>query len=93
MKHCSIPVIGGPGNITVDGFTLFWEAVAGAQTYLLDLSTSPAFDTYLQGYEAKDIGNRTSLTFNGFEPALHINTGSTPLMQLGKPAVHQMLLR
>jgi len=67
---CSTPVTNGVSNLNVDGFKLSWGAVAGAQTYLLDLSTSPTFDNYLQGYEAKDLGNVTDWTLDDLEPCI-----------------------
>lgn len=65
---CTAPVTGGATNVTAEGLTLSWDAVPGAQKYLLDLSISPTFDSYVPGYNGEDVGNVTSGILDGLEP-------------------------
>jgi hypothetical protein len=46
------PVAAAAGNISSTGFTASWNAVAGATTYELDISTDN-FATFVSGYNAK----------------------------------------
>lgn len=54
-------------NITATAFTARWTApVAGTVTnYLLDVSTDPAFGSFLAGYNGLNVGNVTSYTVSG----------------------------
>lgn len=56
-------------NITQTGFKANWNVSAGATSYLLDVSTSASFSSYLSGYQNKNVGNVlsfdvTNLTLN-----------------------------
>jgi hypothetical protein len=42
-----------------------WKSAPGASGYRLDVSTSPAFDTFVQGYQDVDIGNATGRVVTG----------------------------
>jgi hypothetical protein len=48
--------------------TLHWERATLASGYLVDVSTSPTFQTFLDGYHGRDVGNGTSLELTGLEP-------------------------
>ncbi|OAM91456.1 TonB-dependent receptor [Termitidicoccus mucosus] len=70
--------IGGPPPVapavseatipTASGFTANWAAVPGASGYLLDVSTSPDFSTFVSGYEGLDVGDATSYTLADLAP-------------------------
>jgi len=45
------PVATAPTNITSTGFTANWGRVAGGTQYILDVSTSLEFDTFVDGYQ------------------------------------------
>jgi hypothetical protein len=46
-----------------------WKSVPGASGYRLDVSTSQAFDTIVQGYQDVDIGNATGRVVTGLRRA------------------------
>ena len=48
-----------------------WEPVSGATGYLLDVSTSSAFDSYVAGYHDLDVGGATGRVVTG------LNGGTT----------------
>jgi len=56
--------------INSSGFTANWTApVAGSvENYLLDVSTSPIFATFVAGYNSKNVGNVLSSTVTGLNP-------------------------
>lgn len=49
------PVLGNTSAITSTGFTINWTAVAGADKYLLDVSTSNTFATTVTGFNKKEV--------------------------------------
>ncbi len=54
-------------NATATGFTANWAAtVAGyADSYLLDVSTSPSFDTFVSGFNGLNVGSVTTYAVTG----------------------------
>ena len=48
-----------------------WKRVSGAKGYLLDVSTSSAFDRYVDGYHDLDVGDATGRVVTG------LNRGTT----------------
>jgi hypothetical protein len=50
---------------TRTSFLATWEPVSGAIGYRLDVSTSPAFDSYVTNYRDVDVGNTTSHLVSG----------------------------
>ncbi|MGE5212183.1 MAG: NF038122 family metalloprotease, partial [Nitrospirota bacterium] len=44
-----------------------WKPVSGAKGYLLDVSTSSAFDSYVDGYHDLDVGDATGRTVTGLK--------------------------
>jgi len=64
------PTLANPSvtNITPVSFTGNWSAVAGATGYYFDLSTDPAFATYVTGLNHKSVGNVTTYTVTGLQP-------------------------
>ena len=44
-----------------------WERVSGAKGYVLDVSTSSSFTTYLDGYRALDVGDVTGRLVTGLK--------------------------
>src|SRR5215471_15262790 len=54
-----------PPPPTRSSFMATWKRVSGAKGYLLDVSTSRAFDTYVNGYHDLDVGNATGRVVTG----------------------------
>ncbi len=50
-------------DVTDESFTINWDAITGADQYLLDVSESESFDSYLVGYEGFET-NSTSVTMS-----------------------------
>jgi hypothetical protein len=59
------PTANGAANVTGSGFTANWSSVSGATGYLLDVSTSSSFTSYLSGYQNLDVGNTISRSVTG----------------------------
>jgi hypothetical protein len=53
---------------TRSSFMASWKSVTGAIGYLLDVSTSDSFDSYVDGYHDLDIGNVTGRVVTGLNP-------------------------
>src|SRR5262249_25182303 len=53
---------------TRSSFMASWDAVNGAQGYLLDVSTSNSFSSYVDGYHGLDVGNVNGRAVTGLEP-------------------------
>jgi titin len=60
-----IPVPGGAVLVTQTGFDATWGAVGGADGYLLDVSTSSIFTTYVGSYSSLNVGAATSFSVTG----------------------------
>jgi hypothetical protein len=56
---------------TRSSFMATWENVTGATGYLLDVSTSSLFSSYVEGYRDFDVGNATGRVITG------LNSGTT----------------
>src|SRR5437867_611913 len=63
------------GNETVSSapptrgsFMATWDSVSGANGYLLDVSTSNSFSSYVNGYHGLDVGNVNGRTVTGLNP-------------------------
>src|SRR5438874_7016832 len=54
-----------PAPATRSGFMASWQSVNGATGYRLDVSTSNAFSSYLNGYQDLDVGNVTGQVVTG----------------------------
>jgi phosphodiesterase/alkaline phosphatase D-like protein len=52
-------------NVTFSSFAAHWNSVSGATGYLLDVSTSNTFTTYVPGYQNLSVGNVTSYNVTG----------------------------
>ena len=57
-------------SVKQTSFDCSWTKVSGANGYRVDVSTSPDFQSFVPGYNNKDVGNVTSLTVTG----LNVNT-------------------
>jgi len=53
----SNPVAVDATDVTNVGFTANWDVACGATGYLLDVSTSATFGSYVSGYQNLDVGN------------------------------------
>ena len=60
-----------PPAPTRSTFMATWEPVSGATGYMLDVSTSSAFDSYVDGYHDLDVGDATGRVVTG------LNRGKT----------------
>jgi len=60
-----------PPRPTRSSFMATWKPVSGAEGYLLDVSTSSAFDKYVDGYHDLDVGDATGRVVTG------LNRGTT----------------
>lgn len=61
------PTAGAATAVTATNFTANWEAVPGATSYQLDVSTSPAFNSFLPGYQGLTVAG-TSHPVTGLTP-------------------------
>ena len=57
--------------LTRAGFMATWPSVTGAKGYLLDVSTSSSFDSFVDGYHGLDVGDVTGRVVTG------LNRGTT----------------
>jgi uncharacterized protein (TIGR02145 family) len=60
---CTLPLTPGTlaaTNTTTNSLSANWIAVAGATSYLLDVSTSPSFTGFVSGYANLNAGNATT---------------------------------
>ncbi|HFQ90581.1 MAG TPA: hypothetical protein ENK27_10950 [Desulfobulbus sp.] len=56
-----------PQFMLPDSFTARWQGLAGADTYLLDLSTSSDFSSFVPGYHDLDVGATTGFDISGLK--------------------------
>jgi len=56
-----------PPQPTRSSFMATWERASGAKGYLLDVSTSSAFDTYVDGYHDLDVGDASGRVVTGLD--------------------------
>lgn len=54
-----------------DHFQANWSAAMGATNYLLDVSTSAGFGSFVSGYNARSAGNALSLAVTGLTASTH----------------------
>ncbi|HJW38039.1 MAG TPA: hypothetical protein VJ420_05430, partial [Candidatus Udaeobacter sp.] len=53
---------------THTSFMATWDSVSGAEGYLLDVSTSNSFSSYVDGYHELDVGNVDGRAVTGLNP-------------------------
>ena len=63
------PVASAATTITTTGFGANWAAATGASTYYLDVSTDPAFGSFVTGYNDKDVGNVVTYPVTSLTPS------------------------
>jgi phosphodiesterase/alkaline phosphatase D-like protein len=51
--------------VTSSVFSASWSSISGATGYVLDVSTSSSFTSYVSGYQNLDVGNTTSQSVTG----------------------------
>ncbi|MBX2900480.1 MAG: fibronectin type III domain-containing protein [Cyclobacteriaceae bacterium] len=61
------PTINPVTNVTTTSFTANWNAVTGADAYLLDVASDAEFTTYLDGYNKRIVAS-TEATVEGLVP-------------------------
>lgn len=62
------PILLSSTNVESNNFTINWEMVNNASSYLIDLSTDESFTDYVANYESRDVGFVTSYTVTGVDP-------------------------
>lgn len=65
------PTANQASNVDTAQFTANWNAVAGADSYSLDVATDNVFTNFVPGYQALNVGNVTTYDVNG------LSSGST----------------
>jgi hypothetical protein len=63
-----IAVILPSTDIEGNSFTMNWNELAGAPSYVIQVSTNSAFTAFVPGYENLNVGNVTSFTVTGLVP-------------------------
>ena len=53
---------------TRSSFMASWGTMSGVMGYLLDVSTNNSFSSYVDGYQALDVGNVTGRVVTGLNP-------------------------
>ena len=66
---CLAPSADPASDVGTVGFTANWSSVTGAAGYRLDVSESSSFDSFVSGYEDKDVGSTTSHGVSGLSAA------------------------
>jgi hypothetical protein len=61
-------------NTDNDSFTANWQAATGATAYLLDISTSNTFSSFVSGYDGRNVGNALTFTTSTVAP---LDSGTT----------------
>ena len=64
------PAIGSSTAIGASQFTISWNVSTGASNYLVDVSASSAFGSFVTGYASRVVGNVTSLVVTGVSPSV-----------------------
>ena len=59
------PVFTATTGQSLSGFTANWGAAAGATSYILDVSTSNTFASFVPGFNGLDVGNVTTYSVSG----------------------------
>ena len=67
----AVPVSAAATNVACSSFTANWAAASGASSYIIDVSTSATFATFLSGYNGVNVGNASAVTIGG------LSVGST----------------
>jgi len=61
------PVATAVTSVKANSFTANWNASSGAIKYYLDVATDGAFNTYVSGFQNKDVGTATSYSIIGLK--------------------------
>lgn len=54
-----------PDNVFCNSFNAKWSSSTATKSYLLDVSTSPTFDSFLPGFQSLDVGNVNGYVVTG----------------------------
>lgn len=65
---CISPPTGVSATVGGNGFTVSWTAVAGANDYVIDVSTNNTFTAILPAYSGLSMGDVTSFNVTGLNP-------------------------
>ena len=57
-----------PANVSATWFTASWESAEGAANYLLEISVDSDFNSILEEYDRRDVGNSTKYRVPGLDP-------------------------
>ncbi len=64
----AIPVILSTTNVTTSEFTMNWEVVEHAESYIIDVAEDDVFSEFQSGFESLDIGFATNYRVTGLSP-------------------------
>jgi hypothetical protein len=59
------PIALASTNISENAFLANWEGIDGTTNYFLDVSESPDFENFVDGYEQRDVSNATNWLVEG----------------------------
>ncbi len=65
ITRTAAPVLSGATSVSGTGMTINWSATTGAASYLLDVSTSNTFNTFVSGYNGLAVPTGTSQAVTG----------------------------
>jgi hypothetical protein len=65
ITKTAAPVLSGATSVSGTGMTINWSATTGAASYLLDVSTSNTFNTFVSGYNGLAVPTGTSQAVTG----------------------------
>ena len=63
-----VPVAKTATVLSATSFAAHWDSVSGASGYLLDVSTSSTYSTFVTGYKGKNVAKVTSYTLTNLTP-------------------------
>jgi len=63
-----VPIANVPELIAEDSFRARWSKVAGATEYLIDVSTSSSFATFVPEFNGRNVGNTTHVDVKNLNP-------------------------
>jgi tetratricopeptide (TPR) repeat protein len=68
-QACNLAPDAWATDVASYSFTANWSSVSGATSYRLDVSTDNSFNTYVPGYEHRNVGNVTRYSVTGLNPS------------------------
>jgi hypothetical protein len=63
-----VPVLNSTATVAATKFNVSWQVAAGAQEYILDVSSDEDFSNFVSGYKELNIGSQLSYDITGLAP-------------------------